>query len=129
MENKVTIRLDKFLWCVRLCKTRNISYNLCKKNKIKINDIIAKPSKKVNIDDIVKINKNHIFFEYEILKLLNKRVSAALIKNYIKDITPLEELDKLKIKNIYPVVFREKGQGRPTKKERRILKKNKLINK
>ena len=128
MITKNSLRIDKFLWAVRLCKTRKIAYHLCNKKKIKINDIICKPSKIIDKDNLLEINKNNIFYKYKILNLTSKRLPAKLVGDFIKDITPLEELDKLKIKNIYPRVLRKKGTGRPTKKERRILIKNKLIN-
>ena len=127
MENNFTIRLDKFLWCVRLFKTRKISSNFCSRKKVKINKMIVKPSKKIHPDDIIEINKKNVFYKYKVLQIINKRISPQLIKEYITDITPEYELDKIKIKNIYPVLHREKGLGRPTKKERRILKQYKII--
>ena len=128
MENKKTIRLDKFLWCVRIAKTRKLSLNLCNQKKIKVNSQIAKPSKRVIKNDIIIVNKKNIFYQYKVIKIIKTRINASLIKDYIIDITPVEEIDKIKIKNIYPRIYREKGAGRPTKKDRRILKKNKLIN-
>ena len=129
MRKNNNIRIDKFLWAVRLCKTRKIACNACTTKKIKINTIVSKPSKIINIGDSIIFNKNNIFYKYAVIQLTENRLPAKLVSDYIIDQTPQIELDKLKIKNIYPVVFREKGQGRPTKKERRILKKNKLINK
>jgi len=128
MENKKTIRLDKFLWCVRIAKTRKLSLNLCNQKKIKVNSQIAKPSKRVIKNDIIIVNKKNIFYQYKVINIIKTRINASLIKDYIIDITPVEEIDKIKIKNIYPRIYREKGAGRPTKKDRRILKKNKLIN-
>ena len=127
MQNNNNIRLDKFLWCIRLFKTRSLSSKICTRKKVKVNDLIAKPSKLLNIDDIIEIDKNHIFYKYKIIELINSRVSAKLVSKYILDITPETEIDKIKIRKIYPKVVREKGLGRPTKKERRMLEKNKLI--
>ena len=127
MENKNTIRLDKFLWFVRLCKTRTISAKLCSKRKIKVNDVVSKPSKNIALGDILEVNIKNIYYKYQVLKLLSNRIGPKIVKNHILDITPEEELDKLKINSIYPKVYRKKGMGRPTKKERRILKKNKII--
>ena len=127
MQNNNNIRLDKFLWCIRLFKTRSLSSKICTRKKVKVNDLIAKPSKLLNIDDIIEIDKNHIFYKYKINELINSRVSAKLVSKYILDITPETEIDKIKIRKIYPKVVREKGLGRPTKKERRMLEKNKLI--
>ena len=127
MQNNNNIRLDKFLWCIRLFKTRSLSSKICTRKKVKVNNLIAKPSKLLNIDDIIEIDKNHIFYKYKIIELINSRVSAKLVSKYILDITPETEIDKIKIRKIYPKVVREKGLGRPTKKERRMLEKNKLI--
>ena len=128
MITKNSLRIDKFLWAIRLCKTRKIAYHSCNKKKIKLNHIICKASKIVNQNDTIEINKNNILFKYKILQLTSKRLPAKSVIDYLDDITPQKELDKLKIKNIYPIVIRKKGMGRPTKKERRILIKNKLIN-
>ena len=80
------------------------------------------------IPSTVRFLRSQVYVQYKILNLTSKRLPAKLVGDFIKDITPLEELDKLKIKNIYPRVLRKKGTGRPTKKEGRILIKNKLIN-
>ena len=127
MQNNNNIRLDKFLWCIRLYKTRALSSKICTRKKVKVNNLIAKSSKLINIDDIIEIDKNHIFYKYKVINLVNSRVSAKLVSKYILDVTPETEIDKIKIRKIYPKVVREKGLGRPTKKERRMLEKNKLI--
>ena len=127
MQNNNNIRLDKFLWSVRLFKTRALSSKTCTRKKVKVNNLVAKPSKLINIDDVVEINKKHILYKYKVIDLINSRVSAKLVCKYILDITPETEIDKIRIREIYPKVIREKGLGRPTKKERRILEKNKLI--
>ena len=128
MTNNNILRIDKFLWCIRIFKTRKIASHACNKRKIKINNYLVKPSKPIKINDIIKINKEQILYEYKVIKLCNNRLPAKSVTNFIDDITPQKELDKLKIKRIYPTIKREKGSGRPTKKERRILIKNKLIN-
>ena len=127
MQNNNNIRLDKFLWCVRIYKTRTLSSNTCNKKKVKVNDLVAKPSRLINVGDIIEVDKNHIFYKYKIIELVNVRISAKQVSTHILDITSETEINKLKIRKIYPYVLREKGLGRPTKKERRILKKNKLI--
>ena len=98
MKEKNSIRIDKFLWAVRLCKTRKTASNACLKRKIKINNIIIKPSKLVGYKDIIEYNKNNIFYKYEIIDLISNRISAKLVPQYINDITPEIELEKLKIK-------------------------------
>ena len=117
------IRLDKFLWMTRIYKTRNLAIEACKKNKISINDIKSKPSKSIFIDDIIKIQKNYIEYQYKVVELPNSRLGAKDVSKYIKNLTLQTELDKLiERKNNYNIQFkREKGTGRPTKKERRLI--------
>ena len=128
MNKNNTIRIDKFLWAMRLCKTRKIAYHACNKRKIKINNITSKASKIIKIDDSIEYNKNNIIYKYKVLNITGNRLPAKIVSEYIIDKTSEDELSKLKIKNIYPTLIRERGSGRPTKKERRTLKKYKLIN-
>jgi len=128
MNKNNTIRIDKFLWAMRLCKTRKIAYHACNKRKIKINNITSKASRIIKIDDSIEYNKNNIIYKYKVLNITGNRLPAKIVSEYIIDKTSEDELSKLKIKNIYPTLIRERGSGRPTKKERRTLKKYKLIN-
>ncbi len=117
------IRLDKFLWITRIYKTRSLSIQACKKNKISINDVKSKPSKLIKTNDTIKIQKNYIEYQYRVIDLPKSRISAKEVNLYIKDLTLQIELDKLKDrKTNYSIQFkREKGIGRPTKKDRRIM--------
>jgi ribosome-associated heat shock protein Hsp15 len=124
MEKPVEIRIDKFLWSVRLYKTRSLATDACKKGWVLINNNTVKPSRNVNTNEIIFVKSEFIFRQYKVIQVLNNRVSAKLIENYINEITPEEELFKLKIvKELDPFgkVKRENGTGRPTKKERRDL--------
>ena len=123
------IRLDKFLWMTRIYKTRSLSIDACKKNKISINDVKSKPSKLIITNDIIKIQKNYIEYQYKVIELPKNRLSAKEVNLYIKDLTLQVELDKLDDrKNSYSIQFkRERGIGRPTKKDRRIM--DKFLNK
>ena len=116
-------RVDKFLWCVRLYKTRALSNEACNKSKIKVNTKKVKASYLVKVDDIISIKKNLITIEVRVKDLLLKRISAKLVGNYIQDITPDSEKIKLEVSKNLPIVYREKGTGRPTKKERRDMMK------
>jgi len=116
-------RIDKFLWCIRLYKTRTLSNQACNKSKIKVNGKKVKASYLVKIDDIISIKKKLITIEIQIKDLLAKRISAKLVSDYIQDITPDSEKIKLEISKKLPVIYREKGTGRPTKKERRDMMK------
>lgn len=116
------LRIDKFLWAVRLFKTRNLAQEKCNKGHVLINDNAVKSSKNVKIGDVIFIKNPPIIRSYKILKLTDKRVSAKLVPDLIVETTPQSELDKLK--NIETAfIIRDKGSGRPTKKERRLINK------
>jgi ribosome-associated heat shock protein Hsp15 len=115
------IRLDKFVWCVRLCKTRSQGTELISKGQIKLNTQTIKPSKELRIQDIISVHKNNAVFSYKVIELLDKRVGAALIENFILDITPIEEKEKFKAYQLVRQIYRQNGDGKPTKKDRRDL--------
>ncbi len=116
------LRIDKFLWAVRIFKTRSIAADACKKGRVLLNNEKIKPSKVVNIDDEINIFKPPIHNIYKIKSLLKNRVGAKLVETYIKDITPQSELDKLEEIRMSKVDYnRPKGTGRPTKRDRRLL--------
>ena len=121
MTNK--IRIDKFLWCIRIFKTRSLSNEACNKSKIKINDKNIKPSYIIKIGDIIKIKKKLITISIKVKDIVDKRVSAKLLPRIIKDLTPDSEKLKIEVAKNLPHIYREKGRGRPTKKERRDLMK------
>lgn len=124
MEKTEEIRIDKFLWSVRLFKTRSLATDACKKGWVLINNTNVKPSRTVNLNEIIFVKSEFIFRQYKVIQILKNRVSAKLVENYITEVTPEEELFKLKIvKELDPFgkVNRERGTGRPTKKERRDL--------
>lgn len=117
------LRIDKWLWAVRIFKTRTLSANNCKKGNIKINGEKAKPSSNVNVGDEVGVHKNGFNLIFRIEKLIGKRVGAPLAIECYSDLTSEEELNKFKtwfIGKARPEI-REKGTGRPTKKDRRTL--------
>ena len=115
------IRLDKFVWCVRLCKTRSQGTELISKGQIKLNSLTTKPSKEVKLKDVISLHKNNAVFSYEVVELLDKRIGAALIENFIIDITPIEEKEKFKAYQLVRQIYRQNGDGKPTKKDRRDL--------
>lgn len=122
MKNK--IRIDKFLWCVRLFKTRKLSNEACNKSKIKIDKKTLKSSYLVKEGDIIKIKKKLVLVTIKVKNIIDKRISAKLVNEYIEDITPNSEKIKIEISKKLPHSNREKGLGRPTKKERRNLIKS-----
>ncbi len=121
MSEESLVRIDKWLWAVRIFKTRNQATTACKKGKILIKNKPVKPSRIIDIDDIVVIKKLPVVYTYRVKELLEKRVAARQVNQYIEDLTSDEELKKLKIRQVQNFIIREKGMGRPTKKERRTL--------
>ena len=119
MENKV--RVDKFLWCARLFKTRRLANEACVKSKVKISDKALKSSYHVKVNDKITIKKKHINITIEVKNIISKRVSAKFVTQYINDITPESEKIRFEASHKTPHIYREKGLGRPTKRERRQL--------
>ena len=116
------IRVDKWLWAVRIFKTRSQATEACKKGKILIREQAVKPSRVLRINDVIQVKKPPVVYSYKVTGLLAKRLSARLVQDYIEDITPESELQKLKVRETF-FISRDRGSGRPTKKERRIMDK------
>ena len=116
------IRFDKYVWCVRLAKTRSQASELITKGRFQLNGLSAKPAKELKVGDLIGIHKNSAVFEFKIKQLLDKRLSAALIIDYIEDLTREEEIAKYKEYQLAQKVYRE-TDGKPTKKDRRGLDK------
>lgn len=115
------MRVDKFLWCVRYFKTRTLAAEVVKKNRVKINGIVAKASREVVPSDKITVRKDQIDYEFEVLQVPKSRLGAKLVTLHIIDRTPKEELEKLEIRKLSQDYYRERGEGRPTKKDRRDL--------
>ena len=113
--------MDKFLWAVRLYKTRSKASEAVKNNQVFVDGEPVKPSFVLKGPEKLTVKRHPIWRTYRIISLLKRRVGAKLVDDYIKDITPKEELDKLEAMKAMPGFDREKGMGRPTKKERREL--------
>jgi ribosome-associated heat shock protein Hsp15 len=121
MSDSKHIRIDKFLWSVRIFKTRSIAANACSKGRVSINDIPAKPSRIVSTDEIITVKKPPVSYTYRIIETIGDRVSAKLVEKYLADLTPEEEKVKLYFRQSGAIGYRDKGTGRPTKKDRRII--------
>jgi ribosome-associated heat shock protein Hsp15 len=121
MEEEKEIRIDKFLWAVRIYKTRSIASEECRKGRILINNIQVKPSRVVNAGETVTVRKLPVTYTYKILEPTGNRVSAKLVNKYLEDMTPDEEKSKLEMHRAVPGIYRQKGTGRPTKKDRRLI--------
>jgi len=115
------MRIDKYLWCIRTFKTRSIATNACKQGKVKIGGLNIKPSREVYPLDLIKVRKNQINYTLQILDLPKSRVGAKLVDLYRKDVTPTEELQKRDLLKYSQDYYRKKGEGRPTKKDRRDI--------
>ncbi len=115
------MRVDKYLWCVRYYKTRNMVTEACKKNHITVNGQIAKPSKEVFATDKITFRKDQITRIIIVLDVPPNRVGAKLVDIYRKDETPAEVFEHLELLKLSKEHYRKTGEGRPTKKDRRDL--------
>ena len=123
MAEKHTTRIDKWLWAVRIYKTRTLASEACAGGKVKINGTVGKASRNIQKNDIIEVRMGVVKFLYKVQQTANKRMGAKLVENFMQDLTPEEELVKLKSVQKQPLRAREKGQGRPTKRERRNMDK------
>ena len=114
------VRIDKYLWAVRLYKTRSLAAEACKKGKISIDDMPAKPSRTISAGDVIEVKKMPVVYSYLVKDPIEKRAGAKIVDQFVENITPHEELQKLEMQDDF-FVKRDRGSGRPTKKERRLL--------
>ena len=116
-----SVRLDKYVWAIRCYKTRSEATDACDGNKVQINGSPAKPSKAVKVGDTVSVRKGSVQFTYKVLQLSENRMGAKLVPEFAENLTPESELQKLKAPVETFFVRRERGAGRPTKKDRREI--------
>jgi len=117
---KSETRIDKYLWSIRIFKTRSLATEACKKGRVTISDMPVKPSRTVSTGEVIQVKKPPVVYSYKVLEPIQNRVGAKLVPDFMEDVTPKEELDKLKMDDDF-FYKRERGAGRPTKKERRLL--------
>ena len=115
------LRLDKLIWAIRIAKTRSLAHEAISKGKIKINFKDVKPSYQPQVNDIITIHRNSAVFSYKIIELTDKRIGAKLAHDFIKNITPQEEIDKFEQYLLSQKSYRINGDGKPSKKDRRAL--------
>lgn len=115
------IRLDKYLWAVRVFKTRSDAAEAIRNNRVAVNGGYCKPSREVREGDIIEVKRMPVVYRYKVTGLVSSRQPAKNVPDYCVNITPQEELDKLSAPRETVFVFRERGTGRPTKKERREI--------
>ncbi len=116
------MRIDKFLWSVRFYKTRTIAAEEIKKNRVSVGDATVKSSREVRPGDVIKIRKNQIDYKIRVLQLPQSRVGAKLVPIHVTDVTDPEQYEILKMRRLQQDYYRNKGEGRPTKKDRREIK-------
>ena len=117
----MAVRIDKFLWSVRLFKTRSDAADAVKNNKVLIDGVTIKPSRDVFVGNIISIKKPPIVYSYRVKELIGNRQGAKLVPQYIDNVTPPEELKKLELASLESFAVRDRGAGRPTKRDRRDI--------
>ncbi|MDR2844335.1 MAG: RNA-binding S4 domain-containing protein [Candidatus Symbiothrix sp.] len=115
------VRIDKWMWAVRIFKTRTIAVEACKKNRVMVNDAVVKPSRMIKTGDVIQVRKPPVTYSFKVMDLTVNRVGAKLVPNYLENITSPEQYALLELQQISGFIDRARGTGRPTKKDRRHL--------
>ena len=121
---KTEVRIDKWLWAVRIYKTRSLSTDQCKMGRVTIGDVnpvVAKPSRLIKVGDVINVRKPPVTYSFRVKALAENRMGAKLVPEYLENITPKSQLDLLDVVKISGFVDRRKGLGRPTKRDGREL--------
>lgn len=121
MIKEEEVRIDKWLWAVRLFKTRTLAAEACKKGKITIDTVSVKPSRTIRVNDVIQIKKPPITYAFKVLALTENRMGAKLVPSFMENVTSEEQYAILELSKISGFIDRDKGTGRPTKKDRRSL--------
>lgn len=116
-----SVRIDKFLWAIRAFKTRTEATDACKGGRVKAGGAAAKPSRPVQAGDTLEVRKGAVVYTYKVLRPLERRVGAKLVPDYAENLTPPSELEKLRAPVETFFLRRDRGTGRPTKKDRREI--------
>ena len=115
------VRIDKWLWAVRIFKTRTIAAEAIKKGRVIVGGVAVKPSRMIRVGDVVQVRKPPVTFSFKVLALSVKRMGAKLVPQFMENITPPDQYELLELNKISGFVDRQRGTGRPTKKDRRDL--------
>ena len=124
-EDENIVRMDKWLWAARLFKTRSVAAEAIKGGKVKMNDIAVKPSREVKEGDIIQVQIEQLHKVVQVKTVIKNRVSAKQVPEVYADLTPKEEYERIEFMHAYKAEWRDRGAGRPTKKERRMIEKMK----
>ena len=115
------VRIDKWLWAVRLFKTRSLATEACKKGKVLIQNVAVKPSRTVKVGEIVQVRQNPVIYSFKVIALAQNRMNAKLVPGFMENVTTPDQLELIELAKIAAQSGRARGTGRPTKKERREL--------
>ncbi|MDE5785181.1 MAG: RNA-binding S4 domain-containing protein [Duncaniella sp.] len=115
------VRVDKWLWAMRVFKTRTVATEACKKGRVMIDGVAIKPSRTVKPGDVVQVKKSPVTYSFKVLAVTQNRLGAKLVPDYMENVTPRSQLDLLDVVKISGFIDRRKGLGRPTKREGREL--------
>src|SRR5437899_7896600 len=123
MNAPASVRIDKWLWAIRLFKTRGLATEACRHGRVTVGGHTVKPSRDVKIDDFIVAKTGEITRTVKVLALLEHRVGAQVVREFAEDLTPASEYEKPRERFLQPLFSRPKGSGRPTKKDRRKMDK------
>lgn len=119
MKNEV--RIDKWMWAVRIFKSRTIAVEACKKNRVMINNVNVKASRMIKVGDVIQVRKPPITYSFKVIQLSERRMGAKLVPEYMENVTTPDQFEILELSKINGFIDRQKGTGRPTKKDRRSM--------
>lgn len=114
-------RIDKWMWATRIFKTRTIAAEACKKGRVSIQGTQVKPARTIKVGDIIQVKKPPIIYSFKVLQLIEKRIGAKLVQEYIENVTTPEQYELLEMSKVSGFINRSRGTGRPTKKDRREM--------
>ncbi len=118
---KEEVRIDKFMWATRIFKTRTIATEACKKGRVMLDGVSVKPSRTIKVGDVIQVRKPPVTYSFKVLALAENRMGAKLVPGYLENITPPDQYELLEVVRISGFVNRQKGLGRPTKREGRQM--------
>jgi ribosome-associated heat shock protein Hsp15 len=121
MENESSLRIDKWLWEVRLFKSRSLATDACKAGKVKMDGSNIKASKEIKVGDVIIVSLNPLFKTVRVKQFPKSRVNAKLVPDFMEDLTLQSEYERVKLINETNSEYRDRGVGRPTKKQRRVI--------
>ena len=115
------VRIDKWMWAVRIFKSRTIAVEACKKGRVMVNNQLAKASRNIKVNDVIQVRKPPITYSFKVLQLTERRMGAKLVPDFMENVTTPDQYEILEMNKISGFVDRAKGTGRPTKKDRRSI--------